>query len=189
MARHVERPHILGAHRTSTQDGGRSSPAQAALRSMVHIGSSAQSASPNPEFKCNWLHSLILIADAGGVQGLSAWVRLFDVWGLYRVNFRDGNEVTARYRINGEDAFNTGTAMAQYEPWHRHELAVRPRGDGIVIPERFPPEIITFTLPGGSNAHDPAQAPVVTMTLGSPARRARQPRLDDRLPEERHAAA
>jgi hypothetical protein len=111
------------------------------------------------------------------------------VWGLYRVNFRDGNEVTARYQINGEDAFNTGTAMAQYEPWHRHELAVRPRGDGIVIPERFPPEIITFTLPGGSNAHDPAQAPVVTMTLGSPARRARQPRLDDRLPEERHAAA
>jgi hypothetical protein len=111
------------------------------------------------------------------------------VWGLYRVNFRDGNEVTARYQINGEDAFNTGTAMAQYEPWHRHALAVRPRGDGIVIPERFPPEIITFTLPGGSNAHDPAQAPVVTMTLGSPARRARQPRLDDRLPEERHAAA
>jgi hypothetical protein len=37
------------------------------------------------------------------------------VWGLYRVNFRDGNEVTARYQINGEDAFNTGTAMAQYE--------------------------------------------------------------------------
>jgi hypothetical protein len=37
--------------------------------------------------------------------------------GDYRVNFRDGNETTAYYRDNLEDALNTAVAMARKRLW------------------------------------------------------------------------
>jgi hypothetical protein len=91
-------------------------------------------------------------------------------WGIYRLNFCIGNEGTARYRISREDAFNTGMAMARHEPWHRRELALRPNGEGVVVPEHFPRNIATFTLPRRSNAHDSVEAGVVALRLGSHGR-------------------
>jgi hypothetical protein len=60
--------------------------------------------------------------------------------GEYRVNFRDGNETTAYYRDNLEDALNTAVAMARKRALRLHRT--EPGRDGI-----------TATIQNGETKH------------------------------------
>jgi hypothetical protein len=60
--------------------------------------------------------------------------------GDYRVNFRDGNETTAYYRDNLEDALNTAVAVARKRALKLHRT--EPGRDGI-----------TATIQNGETKH------------------------------------
>jgi hypothetical protein len=57
--------------------------------------------------------------------------------GDYRVNFRDGNEMTAYYTDNLEDAVNTAVEMARKRALDHHRTEL---GDDVVSPQSFKAE-------------------------------------------------